>query len=74
LEEKVRQRADSQKEVGRLKNEVTRGQLRCEELQEQLKKLEAENRSVRSKPLRHFFQSNLLVTYISLKREIVGEP
>jgi septal ring factor EnvC (AmiA/AmiB activator) len=58
LEEKVRQRADSQKEVGRLKNEVTRGQLRCEELQEQLKKLEAENRSVRSKPLRHFFQSS----------------
>lgn len=44
LDEKLRQKNESQKEVGRLKNELTKGQLRCEELQNQLKKLEAANR------------------------------
>ncbi len=44
LEEKFRQKSESQKEVARLKNELTRGQMKYEELQEQLRNLEAENK------------------------------
>ena len=55
LDEKFRQRNESQKEVARLKNELTKGQLRCEELQGQLKKLEAANRQVSlSRPMVRF--------------------
>ena len=46
LDEKFRQKTESQKEVSRLKNEVAKGQIRYEELQAQLKKLEDANRIV----------------------------
>lgn len=46
LDEKFRQKTESQKEVSRLKNEVAKGQIRYEELQAQLKKLEDANRFV----------------------------
>ena len=46
LDEKFRQKTESQKEVSRLKNEVAKGQIRYEELQAQLKKLEDANRVV----------------------------
>ena len=43
LEEKLRQKSESQKEVARLKSEIARGQARVDELQKQLKKIESQH-------------------------------